>query len=218
MRLLTLIILLSTAAATVEASACKLPKPASASAVSSASSSSSSSTPSPSPSVPCNTNLFIDPVTNISLANAWHFDTIGALAVTFPDTCMNDANNDYPSGSCVNLLMAELPGNGHWTAATFTRTVDTTVGSHYYFNFVFQLSSDQPNANTGSYNALICSMNDASHTDGWVPIFNNYPEDTDLNIALELYASASTTTITCVLQLDTTIDMTIRGFRLSKFC
>ncbi|CAK7226000.1 hypothetical protein SCUCBS95973_006055 [Sporothrix curviconia] len=220
MRLSSLLCLL--AASAVEASVCKPSKPVSSALSSSSSASSASSSPSPYVA-PCNTNSLADRITGVSYANIWQYSSIDQLAVSFPATCMNNAN-DYPDGSCVNLLMRELPtgnGNGPWTAATITRTLATTAGTSYSLRFMYQLGSDEPEANTGSHNYISCTAGNAIHSSGWSPFYMGlptYPEDTDLGYNFVFSASAAATSMTCVLVVDTPINMTINSFALIAAC
>ncbi|CAK7264321.1 hypothetical protein SEPCBS119000_000928 [Sporothrix epigloea] len=199
------------AASAVEASVCKLSKPSSVS-------SSASASPS---SPPCNTNAIADPTTGFANPHDWQYSVIDDLAVSFPATCHNDAYNSYPDGSCVNLLLTQLPqnlGNGPWQAATITRTLPTVVGTNYYFGFAYWLGSDEPNANTGTSNDLICEVDNTQHTNGWAPFFSSYPEDTYLGMGIEFTATAAATQVKCTLNLDTTIDMTISVYYFSALC
>ncbi|CAK7201638.1 hypothetical protein SEUCBS139899_004347 [Sporothrix eucalyptigena] len=211
---LSLILGLLAASAAVEASVCKLSQP------SSSSSASSSSSPSPSPSTfACNTNQLADQTTGVSYASDWQYAPLEGVTVSFPETCMNNGNDQYPDGSCVNILLTELPTDqGPWTAVTITRTVPTVVGTGYEFGFVYQLGSDEPAANTGLINNIECSVNNAAGNSGWSNFYNGYKLDTNLNFEMQLTASATTTTITCVLTVITDIDMTVGNFYLMTGC
>ncbi|CAK7564563.1 MAG: hypothetical protein SEPTF4163_002457 [Sporothrix epigloea] len=210
MRLVSLVGLLAISA--VEASICKLSKPSSVS---------SSASSLPSTAVPCNTNALADKTTGVSNPQDWQYSHIDGVSVSFPATCYNNAYNSYPDGSCVNLLLTELPqnqGNGPWQAVTIIRTLPTTVGTHYSFGFAYRLGSNEPAANTGTSNDLVCEVDNTYQTNGWAPFFSSYPEDIYLDMGIEFTATSAATQVKCTLNVDTTIDMTISMYYFSALC
>ncbi|KAL1897626.1 hypothetical protein Sste5346_003932 [Sporothrix stenoceras] len=211
MRLSSIINLL--AASVVEASLCRPSKPAA-----SVSSSSSSPSFSPSPStIPCNTNRLIDQSRGVSPPTAWQYAPLSGVTVSYPATCNNNAYNQAPDGSCVNFLLREAPPSAV-TAVTISRALDTVVGTTYSFGFSFRIGSDEPDANAGDVNKIVCSADNTAQSNGWAPFFLGYPEDTLNDFGISFTASAATTTVTCVLTVDTAIDFTVSNYYLSALC
>ncbi|CAK7214628.1 hypothetical protein SBRCBS47491_002210 [Sporothrix bragantina] len=181
---------------------------------------------SPSPyAAPCNTNYLVNRTTGVSYANnGWQDASIAELTVSFPATCGNDEYNRYPDGSCVNRLMTDLPQNkssSPWTATIITRTLDTTIGTKYYFGFKALIGSDEPAANMGTKNHFSCAVTSSSATEltnGWLAFYLGFPEGSNLYLNIGFTATSATTNVKCVLIVDTTIDQTIKSFYLEASC
>lgn len=130
---------------------------------------------------------------------------------------MNNAYNNFPGSSCVNFLLADAPQSA-MTAVTLTRTIDTVVGRTYYFGFSYVIGSDEAAANTGDINNIACQADNTAHSNGWSPFYMGYEEDVYSDFNVNVVASSTTTTFTCVLTVDTAIDMTVSSFFLQADC
>lgn len=197
------------AASAVEASICRPSKPA-------ASASSSSSAPAPS-NLPCYANILANQQTGVSPPHAWQYAPGTGVTVSYPATCMNNAYNNFPDGSCVNFLLADAPQSAV-TAVTITRTIPTVVGRTYFFGFSYVIGSDEAAANTGNINNIACQADNTAHSNGWSPFYMGYDEDKYWDLNIEVVASSTATTFTCVLTVDTAIDMTVSRFFLEGDC
>ena len=134
---------------------------------------------------------------------------------------MNDASNEYPDSSCVNFLLTDLPqnqGNGPWAAAPLRGRWPPSSAPRTNFGFSYQIGSDVAAANTGDANNIAYLADNTTNANGWSPFYMDYAEDTYTNFAVFLMASASTATVTCVLTVNTPIDMIVSSFFLRSSC